>query len=699
MMIKCCFVIELSRRFISLLYGREGEKHELKPIEDGQTRYALDTCLQNGGDIVAIVQRKLADFLRSYEVSLDYVKQSLPLGLMFADDVKNNVRDSVVDILSNDGFSNVRVIDKNALLVQSVLNHPTALILTSDGEDLYCHLYDVRKHVTIAFTCFSKAGRDPRVQVLAKDIWEQVSSRASYLEKENCMPIIRDEVEEFLASELRDKEGSVDLEKERFTYYIKKSPEVISLGGTGDKDILRSLVEFIQTQRVVKEDCALIMGKGLAGNPYFRGMLSGVFAVMSELDEAWEDALRQRIYEEMMSCVSLCNNVAPIADAIPQKNIGFTLGETTIAFNITFPENAFAIKIQRDGNILRTITSSFFTDTNLEPDHSYIYSFTTIFKDTTGRKYESRELNLTLTTAPVNLPSPVDLQVEEQLNKVRLSWESPKRGEVKVFWSPVPFDKHCNDIFDASQFVYPSLSSLDNVCVIEKNFSGERFYLPVVVVKGQGIAGEQKVISSMVPPTGVRVENGTAGSVKVMWLWDSVDAVRVSWYTNGENEGWKDVKRSEGNLPEFSFVPSAKARDVEIVVRSIYMTHDGTLLESIPVKQGFCIKDVNVSFIQAKSEATLFGNKNKYSITVSTDSVLPCDLYLMLEEGKMPINLENFTSQLTVSKDDLQIGVEKKYEFNYKRQNKHENLYLRLVVADMNFRKRVMINPEIKIIK
>ncbi len=693
-MIGCCFLIEISRQSISLLYGREGERHDMKPIEERQKKYALSIGQQNGKGIVDFIKSKLTDFLKTYDVTLEQVKASLPVGVLFTDDVDESVRDFVPETLVISGFSKLKVIDLNALLAHSVLNYPLMLVLTSDGEDLYCRLYNAKDNDTVAFETFPKVGRDPRVEKLAEDIWEQVSGRASYLEKKACMPVIRDEVKDFLASGLRGKEGEISLEKETFGYYIDKNTAFIPVNGCGSNDISRLLTEFIQSNHISKSDCTLILGKGLCGNSYFKEMLGGMFTTTSELNEAWEETLRQMVCEDLMSCTPSSGSAVPIADAVPQKNIQFTLGETSIAFNIAFPEKAFAIQIKRDGEDLRTITSPQFTDTDLEPDHAYTYSFVTVFKDETGRKFESRELSLTLTTSPIDLPSPISLQVAEQANKVTLTWEKPERGEIKVYWDTKPFDVHCNDTIDIDQFDHTLLSTLDNTCIVEKNFSGERFYLPVVVIRGQGVAGEQQVIKSMMPPTGVRAEDGQAGEIKVVWLWDVVDAVRVSWYANGENVGWKDIERTQEGKSEFSFMPPAKVSNVEIVVQGVHKAYDGSLQESVPVKINFSLKEITVTFVKAKSDATLFGNKNKYSITVKTDSPLPCDLYLIIEEGKVPINLENFTSLLTVSKDDLKVGEEKKYQFEYKRIDKREKLYLRLIVTDLNFRRRVMIKPD-----
>ncbi|MGN0069711.1 MAG: hypothetical protein ACI350_08305 [Prevotella sp.] len=694
-MISFCFTIELSRQYISLQYGRENGEHRFLPLEDGISVFPLNTFVEKGEDVSAAVERKLGTFLHLYSIDICNVKEVLPLALLYEDDVDESQRVAFVNALANRGFGNVKVIDKNALLTKSVLNHATALILSSDGNDLFCQLYDTKLHIQKASIVTASAGRDPRVEVLAEHIWSQIVGEAGYLDKVSSMPDIREAAASFLRSGKNEYQGNVFLEGERREYFVRKQhANVINDKDVGSNQILMGITDFINVHGIDKHECTLVLSKGVAGNPYFQSVLNGMFAETCEVDTEWLSTIERMVYEEITQCIAEIGRMVHIADEIPQKNIRFRLNETSIAFNISIPEKASAIEIQRDGMYIRTITSTQFTDTGLQPDHAYQYTFITVITDETGRQHKSKGLRLTLVTCPVNLPDPVSLESSDEGNRVRLTWNKPERGEVKIFWSTQPFCKHCNDRLDLDDFDYPSLSSLDTVHLVEKSFTGERFYLPVTIIGQQGVVGEQQRVTSMVVPSGVRIDNGKTGVIKVVWLWDTIKTIRVRWNVNGENEGWKDVDYAEGVLPEHVFTPSARARGVEIFVSSVYHAHDGSVLESVPVRLNVELKAVNVQYLQAKSEAGLFTKKNRFSITLKAEGALPCDLYLIAGEGSMPLDREHFTSLLTIGQGDLSNGETRKFEFTYNRQDKRVPLFLRLFVADPIFNRRVIMIPE-----
>lgn len=108
------------------------------------------------------------------------------------------------------------------------------------------------------------------------------------------------------------------------------------------------------------------------------------------------------------------------------------------------------------------------------------------------------------------------------------------------------------------------------------------------------------------------------------------------------------------------------------------------------------ISPVRVDFLEAKSESRFFMHKDDYSVTLKADGEPPCDLYVLIQEGAMPLDLTNFQSHLTISHHDLADGQVKKFPLTYHRQQKNKKLYFRIIGANLNLPLRV--TPETQMI-
>ena len=298
---------------------------------------------------------------------------------------------------------------------------------------------------------------------------------------------------------------------------------------------------------------------------------------------------------------------------------------------------------------------------------------------------------------PLQVLDPIQLSVEENKEEAVLSWENPANGDVRVYLSTRPFPQHENDVIpEANSLEYTELTTLGNRYRLKKDFCGERFFLPVTIVDNTGVAGKQLVISSIVAPKGIRVDSTDSNHVKVVWIWDDVPSVRVKWKDEDGNEQWKDIA-NDGQEPEFEVPLPNKSRNFTVTVSALYQRKDGTLLESEETILKVALSAIKVNFVSAKSEAKFFLHKDEYTLTLQAEREPPCDLYVLLAEGRIPLDLTNFKSYLTIHHEDLVDGQEKKYPLSYHRQQKGQPLFFRIIAADRNAPVKVV--PETQKIK
>ena len=207
-----------------------------------------------------------------------------------------------------------------------------------------------------------------------------------------------------------------------------------------------------------------------------------------------------------------------------------------------------------------------------------------------------------------------------------------------------PFPYHENDVIkEVNALDYPSVSTLDTTYRVPKDYCGERFFLPVTIIDNLGVAGEQQVVTSMIPPKGIRIDSTDVNHVKVVWIWDDVSMIRIKWRTGDGNEQWKDIAY-DGQAPEFELPLPSKSRNITVIVTALYQKRDGSILESEETLLKVTLSAIKVDFISAKSEARFFMHKDEYTLTLKADGEPPCDLYVLLEEGNIPLDLTNFKS-------------------------------------------------------
>lgn len=659
------YMMKVSREGVQLYGGRQEDKGSYTVFEDRNLKTVEEFCDIN---------------------VTDSDKEESVIGTIFSASYTEAEKRSIMGKLSQHGYKHLKEYDLNSSLCVTYKNFPYALILSADGNDLYVGYYDTDKKKAIATTTINEAGKDPRVEKLAECIWKKLLEESSYLNKKADFEAVKAEAKAFLQSNKSELDGTIYLEGGTHDFFIKrKDAEIDNLLDYGSSSVLSHLSNFVNKNHVKREETILLLSDGVSGNQYFHDVFNGFTPEMAEMDEkCLYDILTVMVND--LANIKVDSRIAPI----PLANIREKRGENSIFFDIKFPKGANAIEVYRDDEKIRTITDSQFTDSDLQTDHTYRYGFVAVYKNEYGDELRSEKTTKDISTSKLQLPTPVSLNIKQTEKEATITWKKPERGIVRIYHSPKPFELHRNDMIeDVNAFDYPVLSSLETNYIVQKNFCGERYFIPVTIVENVGIVGEQQGITSMITPKGVRIDSTDIAHIKVIWLWDDVPMVRIKWAAEDGNEKWEDIA-NDGQSPDFELPLAAKARNFAVSVSALYKTSDGKTLESEPSIQKVALSPVKVDFLEAKSEAGWFSHKNEFSVTLQADGEPPCDLCILLEEGAMPLNLTNFKSHCTIAHTDLADGTAKKFTFTYQRMQKKLPLYFRIIAADRSLPLKVV---------
>ena len=123
-------------------------------------------------------------------------------------------------------------------------------------------------------------------------------------------------------------------------------------------------------------------------------------------------------------------------------------------------------------------------------------------------------------------PRPVELKLQDGEKQAQLKWESPSVGTLCIYYADTAFKYNKNDVIPVDTFKAERLNVTGNSCTINKDFSGERFYIPVTIQGNMGVAGNVVSIISLSPLTNVSISRDE-NRIEVKWSWEGISAVRI----------------------------------------------------------------------------------------------------------------------------------------------------------------------------
>ena len=384
--------------------------------------------------------------------------------------------------------------------------------------------------------------------------------------------------------------------------------------------------------------------------------------------------------------------VVKVADLSPSQ-ISVTTDETSLEFSIKSTVSTAAIEIYRDGKVVKTLTGSSFVDSGLKSGQTYQYRFVVVVKDSIGREHRSGGLTLQFT--PMPKAKPVDITISDDDKSAVLSWSSTSVGVVSIYYSDTPFKYNKNDNIIMDTFKASKLNVSGTTCTVNKDFSGVRYYLPVTIVGNMGVAGGGVSLLSISKVGGVEVVRDER-EVEVKWKWEGNDTVRVSYNVGDGKDYNKDFTRATCASATYKFSLPQTAKSVEVKVMSVVKCN-GQVMYGAAVVNTISLQASKVMFESITNVKRLFMfSSNTYEISLSTDSVLPCDLHVLVSEGCPPIDLVHYRPAHVVSKSMLKVGTTYSDTFEYVPRQKGKKLYFRVIAADRNKAKQVTIVPELR---
>lgn len=382
-------------------------------------------------------------------------------------------------------------------------------------------------------------------------------------------------------------------------------------------------------------------------------------------------------------------------EELDPKNIKVNTQERSISFAFVFTGGLYAVEIYRDDRLVKTLTGSSFIDNGLITRKTYNYRFVAVYKDSSGLTHKTNGITLQFT--PMPNPQAVDLELRDGEKQAVISWHRPSVGTLCIYYSDQAFKYNKNDVITIDTFKAERLNVTGETCTVNKDFSGERFYLPVTIQGNIGVAGRGVRIMSLSALSGVTFDKDDS-SIDVSWRWDSVSMVRICYTIDGGRTLTNDVSRGQDRTTFRISVPKT-AKSAKVKIASLVIASGRELLGP-PIVKTFSMKAARVSFEEVNNKKKFgFIATDEYSIVINSDSLLPCDLHLLVKEQYPPTDLIHYTPKVVIRQSQIRPGVDLEFSFTYTRRNKKNSVHFRLIAADRSMAKQVIITPETRMIK
>ena len=112
----------------------------------------------------------------------------------------------------------------------------------------------------------------------------------------------------------------------------------------------------------------------------------------------------------------------------------------------------------------------------------------------------------------------------------------------------------------------------------------------------------------------------------------------------------------------------------------------------------FALQVARLNFVDVSGGG--FFSKSEFKITVQSATPIPCDLHVLIGEGKVPIDSNNYTPYFTISQKDFVCGNKPvSYSLKYSRNDKSKALIFRIMPAEKAHLNSIVIAPETRQIK
>ena len=166
-----------------------------------------------------------------------------------------------------------------------------------------------------------------------------------------------------------------------------------------------------------------------------------------------------------------------------------------------------------------------------------------------------------------------------------------------------------DDVVNPDVIKLPKLNITGNSCFISKNFSGERFYLPLSIQGNIAVVGDIARLVSIVEPSNVKFDRND-GFMMVHWDWNNTAAIRIEINADNANPHFVDLE-AQKSAPEYKVDFPRNAKSIRILVRSMVQSGSGDILLSEGVETIISLSLAKVTFVGVNKG--WFGGKIYYA--------------------------------------------------------------------------------------
>lgn len=254
------------------------------------------------------IEFALRHFLKStlFNISgdLETNRATMNISLNFGPDMEDKDKLYVRQLLKDGGYGNVHELDYNRMAVDALkdsFSKPNVLIVNSDGEDLYCRLYDRESLAprSSAVSCLAGCGKDPRLDRVINKIKEDIAEENPWADFDASMNLISAAAQSFLDSNRTSINANLQLsDGNRYSYYLTRTG--LDSIATNDHNFRTELKSAMDVLNVDPSLTAVIL-KGNTCNQYFRTQFGYLFNQISEIKGTVDEKVRTRIIQHLES--------------------------------------------------------------------------------------------------------------------------------------------------------------------------------------------------------------------------------------------------------------------------------------------------------------------------------------------------------------------------------------------------------------
>lgn len=270
-------------------------------------RYPLNKLLLLA--IESTLRRFFRTTLFNMAGDLEANRATMHISLNFSPDIEDKDRQYVLKLLRDGGYGNVHELDYNMMAVRALkdaLGKPNALIVHSDGTDLYCRLYERESQELKdkGAACIEGCGKDPRLERACKAIIKDISQDNPYADIDSSMDAIRTAAQQFVESESPSVNAVITTsDGVRCHYYLTRA--TIDSAATVGRNLTDNLKTAMSEMGVEAARTVVILRGRKTCNAYFRSQFNALFNDIVELTGADEDKVQAQIIEHISTAPPL----------------------------------------------------------------------------------------------------------------------------------------------------------------------------------------------------------------------------------------------------------------------------------------------------------------------------------------------------------------------------------------------------------